>query len=194
MSIETPATALASGALGGPSTSANSASVHNPTLMPRSPSAARTEFGVGERQRPVADDLAGFMTLAGDHQRVAAAQHADGDADRLRAIADFARAWRGGQNGGADGGGLLGARVVVGDDDDVGAASGDRPHHRAFAGIAVAAATEHHDQASLHERTQRREGLFQRVGLVRVIDEDRGAASFADAFQPARRALQHRQR
>ena len=78
--------------------------------------------------------------------------------------------------------------------DDVGAARRDRAHHRPLAGIAVAAAAEHDDEASGHERAQRREGLFQRVGLVRVVDEDRRAVLLADPLEAARRALERLER
>ncbi len=53
---------------------------------------------------------------------------------------------------GADGGGILGARVVVRDDDDVGQAGGDLAHHRPLAGIAVAAAAEHDDERRASHR------------------------------------------
>ena len=40
------------------------------------------------------------------------------------------------------------------------------------------------------EGAQRRERLFQRVGLMRIIDEDRRAAPLADALQPPGRAFE----
>ncbi len=58
------------------------------------PSAAATAVVVGERQYPVADDLAGFVALAGDQQHVAGLQLRDGVADRLAAVADLDGAGR----------------------------------------------------------------------------------------------------
>ena len=61
-------------------------------------------------------------------------------------------------------------------------------------GIAVAAATEHQDEAPGHEWTQRSQRLFERVGLVRIIDEDARAPDVADALKPTRRAFELLQR
>jgi hypothetical protein len=44
---------------------------------------------IAKRHYPVADDLAGFMALAGDQQHVAAAQAGDGRSDCFAAVADF---------------------------------------------------------------------------------------------------------
>ena len=52
---------------------------------------------------------------------------------------------------------------------------GDLAHHRPLALITVAAAAKHHDQPVLREGFERRQRLFQRVGLVGVIDEHRRA-------------------
>ena len=76
------------------------------------------------------------------------------------------------EDGGADPRRLLVARVVIGDDDPIGALRRDRAHQRALAGVAVAPGAEHHHQPTLHIGSQRRQGLFQRVGLMRVIDKD----------------------
>ena len=61
-------------------------------------------FVIAERHYPVADDLAGFMALAGDQQNVAGAQIGNRRADRLAPVADLDGAGRGGEDGGADGG------------------------------------------------------------------------------------------
>src|SRR5580693_4959294 len=50
---------------------------------------------IAERYNPVADDLAGFMTFAGDQEYVAGPQLGDGAADRFATIADFGGAVRG---------------------------------------------------------------------------------------------------
>ena len=57
---------------------------------------------IAERHHPVADDLAGFMALAGDQQHVAGAQRGDGRADRLAPVADLDGAGRCRHDGGAD--------------------------------------------------------------------------------------------
>src|SRR5260370_32819317 len=105
------------------------------------------------------------MTLSGNEERIAVAEHCDSGPDREAAIADLDRAGRGGEDRGADGGGLLRARVIVGDDDDIGAARRDLAHLRPLARVAIAAAAEDDDQALAHEGAKRRERLFERIGL-----------------------------
>ena len=90
------------------------------SLMPFSFQRRRDRFVIAERQYPVADDLAGFVALAGNQQHVARAQFRHRRADRLAAVADLARAGRRGQDRRADRGGIFAARIVVGDDDAVG--------------------------------------------------------------------------
>ena len=103
------------------------------------------------------------------------AQHREAAADRVGAVADLVGAGAGGEDGAADRGGVLAARIVVGDDDDVGELLGDRAHLRPLAGIAVAAAAEHHDELAGAMGAQRGERVLERVGRVRVIDDDRRA-------------------
>ena len=75
---------------------------------PPSASAAFTASSRSEKgQHFAADILAGLMALARDHQHIAGLQRGDAGADGLGAVADFARAGRGGQNFLADGGGDL---------------------------------------------------------------------------------------
>src|SRR6478735_5760127 len=81
---------------------------------------------IAERQRPVADDLAGLVALAGDQERIAGLEILDRGADRTRAVADFGRAFGGGKDGGADRFRLLAARIVVGDDDLIGVLARNR--------------------------------------------------------------------
>ena len=115
--------------------------------MRLSPAAPRDRLVIGERQRPVADDLAGFVALAGDQQHVARLQARDRRRGSPRARSPIStRAGRGGQDRGADRGRIFAARIVVGDDDAVGHLGGDRAHQRPLAGVAVAAAAEHHDE------------------------------------------------
>ena len=80
---------------------------------------------------------------------------------------------------------IFAARIVVGDDDAVGILGGDRAHQRPFAGVAVAAGAEHHDQLAFGVRPQRLQRFCQRVGLVGVIDEDRRAVALGDLLEPA---------
>ena len=47
---------------------------------------------VGERQHLVADELPGLVTLAGDDEDIAGAEHADTGGDRLGPVADLLRA------------------------------------------------------------------------------------------------------
>ena len=77
------------------------------------------------------------------------------------------------EHGGADRGRVLGARVVVGDDDDVGAARRGLAHERPLVRVAVAAGAEHDDQParSAQRRAARPAAALDRVGLVRVVDE-----------------------
>ena len=94
------------------------------------------------------------------------------------------------QDGGADLGRLLAARIVVGHDHAVGLLGRDRAHHRALAGIAVAAAAEHDDELPRRIGPQRLQRLGERVGLVGVVDEDRRAVALAGEVEPALGALE----
>src|SRR5438128_2273860 len=102
---------------------------------------------VAERQYLLADDLAGFMALAGDQQHIARAQLGNGRANRVAAVANLYCPRRAAQDGRANGGGLFAARIIVGNDNPVSEARRDRPHHRTLAGIAIAAATKYNDEA-----------------------------------------------
>ncbi len=144
---------------------------------------------IGERQHAGAHDLTRLMALAGDKQHIAILQLFDGRANGRGAITDVARTRRGGKNRRANGFGLLATRIVVGDDDIVGLGGSNLAHQRTLAGITVAAATEHKDEPTPRERSQRFQRLGQRVGLVGIVDEDRCAIAFADALQPAGRAV-----
>ena len=94
---------------------------------------------------------------------------------------------RAGQDLGADRLGLLAARIVVGDDDVIGERGGDPAHDRPLALVAVAAAAEHAHEPARRERAQRLERGRQRVGLVRVVDDDEAAAHLAHDLEPALR-------
>ena len=70
----------------------------------------------------------------------------------------------------------------------------DVAHQRALATIAIAAAPEDDNQAFFCQRPQSREHFLQRVGLMRVIDENRRAITLTDEFEPPRRALERFER
>ena len=88
--------------------------------------------------------------------------------------------------------GVLAARVVVGDDDAVGEPFGRLAHQRALAGIALAAAAEHHEHAAARVRAHCRERLGERVGRVRVVDHRERAIRQPVAFHAARAARRSR--
>ena len=95
-----------------------------------------------------------------------------------------------------DRGGILAARIVVGDDDAIGELGRDAPHLRPLAGIALAAAAEHADERAAlgHGGPQRGQHLVERVGRVRVIDHDQRLAVAAQALHPSRRRRDARER
>ena len=146
-------------------------------------SAAATASWSLNGKRLIADNLAAFMALAGDQQDVAAAKIRDRSADRFAAVADLDCARRGFQDRGANGGGFLAARIVVGDDDAVGLRRSDLTHHRPLAGVAIAAGAEHDDETTGRIGPQRFERLGERVRLVGVVDEDRRAVFFSDQIE-----------
>ncbi|MEO0034088.1 MAG: hypothetical protein RLZZ501_111 [Pseudomonadota bacterium] len=148
-----------------------------------------------ERQHLIADDLAGLVALAGDHQQVARLQPGNGGADRGAAVGDLDPAQAAGQDRRADPGRILATRIVVGDDDAVGQPAGDRAHQAALAGVAVAAAAEQRHQPPGGMGPERAPHGFQRVGGVGVIDIDRGAVGAGgDPLQPARHPVEPLQR
>ena len=149
---------------------------------------------IGKRQNLIANDLACFVALAGDDQHIACANHAHSVSDGLTTIRNVDGAGRSRQDRGANGGGIFGTRIVVRHDDNVGVARGDVAHDGALASIAIAAATEHDDKATCRQRTQGGEHFFERIGLMRIIDEDWRALSLANLLQTTRRSLQMRKR
>ena len=120
---------------------------------------------------------------------IAGAEHANAGGDRLGAVADLLRARRSDENFGADRLRPLGARIVVGDDDDVRLLHRDGAHDRPLAFVAVAAAAHDADELAGGERAQRIEHGGERFGLVRVVDDGKAAARFADDLQPPFDAL-----
>src|SRR4029077_1212378 len=147
-------------------------------------------FVIAEGHDPVADDLAGFMTLAGEEQDIAGPQLGDDAPDRFAPVADLDGPRRRRQNRGADRRGILAAGIVVGYDHAVGFSGRDRAHQWALAGIAIAAGAEHDEQTSARVRAQRLERLCQRIRLVCVVDEDLRAAALSDALQTSFGAIE----
>ncbi len=121
--------------------------------MRASASALRASSASENGRTVAADDLPGFVALAGDQQRVALLQHRRRRRGSPRARSPISSApGRGGENRGADRGRVLRARIVVGDDDDVGRAGRDLAHDRPLARVAVAAAAEDDDRAGRARR------------------------------------------
>ena len=164
--------------------------------MPPSPcSAAATASWSLNGRRPVADDLAAFVALAGDQQHIAAAA-----APRPRGGSP-----RGGRRSRPRPGAAarIAARIVAGSSlrglssvtitlsafcAAIAPISGRLPASRS------PPAPNTTIRLALHIGPQRLERLRQRVGLVRVVDEDRRAVALADQIEPALRALQRSQR
>src|SRR6185437_5352807 len=92
---------------------------------------------VRERHHPVADDLAGFMTFAGDQQHITLYEPGNGGADRFAAVSDLDGALCLGKDRSPDRRGVLAARIVVSDNDAVGVLGSDAAHDRPLAGVAV---------------------------------------------------------
>ena len=149
---------------------------------------------VVEGVRDAGDLLAGLVALAGDQHGVAGPGARDGGGDRLGPVADLAHLAALGRRHRVDAGEhrcadrrrVLGARVVVGDDQQVGAACGDLAHVRPLAAVAVAAAAQHDDQPSRGERTQRAQGTVDGGRLVAVVDDREEVLAGVDALHPAR--------
>ena len=86
--------------------------------------------------------------------------------------------------------GRFAARVVRGDHDQVAEPAGDFPHQGAFAPIPVAAATKDADQPSGREWPQGRQGMFQGVRGVGVVDVDVATRRTGDLFKASGHVLE----
>ena len=80
---------------------------------------------------------------------------------------------------------ILAARVVGRDDDVVGPLHGDGAHHGPLAAVAVASGAEHADHPAVAELAGRLEHDVERVGRVRVVDDDRERLALVDRLEPA---------
>ncbi len=143
-----------------------------------------------ERPRLAVTGLPGFVALARDENDVTRSRPGDRVVDGFAAVADlddFGRAVRGtGDDRGPDGGGILVARVVVGDHHQVGKFRGDAAHMLSLARVPVAARAEDHRQPSGALVAQRLQHRLQRARLVRVVDQGEELLSTVDGLQPAR--------
>ena len=115
------------------------------------------------------------MALARHQQRISGTKRIDTAQDRFGAVGDLGGLGTGGEDGGADAGGIFRAGVVVGDKDDVGVFRRRLAHQRTFAAVAVAARAKHHHKAAQHVRAQGAQGGDHGIGGVGVVDKDRGA-------------------
>ena len=136
-----------------------------------------------------AEDLVVLVALAGDDHHVARRGLGQRGADRGAAIdVDHERRRHRRQDLIEDRPGILGARVVAGDHREIGAGRDHRAHERALAGIAIAAAAEHADEAPLRQRPQRAQQVVEGVGGVGVVDQHVEARVVVDALDPPRHA------
>ena len=120
--------------------------------------------------------------------------HCDCRGNCFGAVAYFARPDGAGQNFLADDGGLLGARIVIGDDRHVGLIDRNAAHDRPLALVPIAAATKHRNEPARDEWPAGIERRGKCFGFMRVIDDGQSAVSLADDFEPARHALEIAQR
>ena len=102
-----------------------------------------------------------------------------------RAVADFHRARRFGEDSRPDCGRTFAARVVIGHDDPVGILRRNAAHDRALAGVAVPAGTEDNDQFPACIGAQAFKRFLERVRLVGIVDEYRCAVVSAGKLEPS---------
>ncbi len=83
---------------------------------------------------------------------------------------------------------VLEPRVLVGHHHEVGELGRDTAHRCALGGIALPRRAEHDDEPARSERAEDLEHLAQRVGRVRVVDDDGERLAGIDPLHPARHA------
>ncbi len=124
-------------------------------------------------------------------QDVARLKRRDRFGDGRGAVADLDGTGRRRQYLAPDRGRIFASWIVVGDDGEIGLCRRHRAHLGSLALVAVAAATEHHQQPVAHIRPQRVERLGQRIGRVGVVDEDgRAFVRRAGQIEAAASAMQ----
>ena len=84
---------------------------------------------------------------------------------------------------------VLSARVIAGHYDKIGVICRNTAHYGALRSVTVAAAAEQHDQPPLDIILQRPESIFQSVGGVSVVDEDRVIAVGGNHLHPSLHTL-----
>ena len=135
---------------------------------------------IDERQPLVLDQLHPLVALARDQQAAAGGGELDSATDRGAPVGHHFPL-RAGDLGDSlfdraqDRERVFAARIVGGEDRVVGELAGGAAHERALAAIAVAAAAEHDDQASLGQAAHRLQRRAQRAVGVRVVDHHREA-------------------
>ena len=99
-------------------------------------------------------------------------------------------------DGAGDFRGIFAARIVRRHDDPIGQRRSNLSHLRTLAFVAIATAAEHADQlARRSDRgAQRQQRFFERIGCVRVINDDERLPVAAEALHPPGRRRQCRQR
>ena len=141
-----------------------------------------------EREHLAADDLAGFMAFAGDHQHVAGAQVGDRGADRLAPVADLGRVGRsrpGSRRRIAAGFSLRGLSSVT--------ITGRRARRRSgpSAGACRGRGRRRRRRRTTSRcrgvRAQRPSTVVERVGRMGVIDKHRCAAALLPTSSQAAR-------
>ena len=89
-----------------------------------------------------------------------------------------------------DGKGILGARVVGRDDHTVGQPRRDLSHERALAAVPVAPAAEHASEPPAADLARRGQHALERVGCVRVVDQNGERLTLVHGLEPARDSSQ----
>src|SRR5215475_11410304 len=102
---------------------------------------------VVKRMDLAANDLAGFMALAGNDKHITSPETGNGSADRGAALADFDGARCGGEDRAANRRRIFAARIVIGDVNTVGESGCHLTHQRPFAAVPIATSAEHDDKA-----------------------------------------------
>ena len=138
----------------------------------------------------VAGDLLSLlMALSGDHDDVARLGERQRTLDRGAPIGIHLDVHAGSlQHLCDDRHRLLGARVVGCDDDDVGVLDCDTAHERALSPVAVSPRSENDDDSTLSEPTRGSKNGLQRIGSVRVVNEDGERLSLVDGLESPRNA------
>ena len=133
------------------------------------------------------------MPLAGDHDDVPGLRDRNRALDRGGAIRlDLDARPGAGQDLGDDRVGILAAWVVGCDDRDIGELGGDPAHDRPLPPVAVAAAAEHAHDAVGRDLARRVQDVLERLGLVRVVDDDCERLARIDRLEPSRHSAECR--